>query len=50
MITRRNFLGMMGAGMAGARGSLAISAEAGESFELPMLGDLHFDRQQLRLR
>jgi hypothetical protein len=44
MFNRRSFLGMMGAGMAGARGSWAISAEGGESFELPMLGDLHFDR------
>ena len=44
MFSRRSFLGMMGSGMAGARGSWAISAEAGESFELPMLGDLHFDR------
>ena len=44
MFGRRKFLGMMAAGMAGARGSWAISAEVGEAFELPMLGDLHFDR------
>ena len=35
---------MLGAGMAGTRGSWAINADAGESFEIPFLGDLHFDR------
>ena len=35
---------MMAAGMTAAPGSWAVAADPGESFELPMLGDLHFDR------
>lgn len=44
MIQRRSFLQMMAAGLAAAPGSFAMAADPGESFELPMLGDLHFDR------
>lgn len=44
MISRRRLLGVLGAGMAGSRGSWAINAEGGEEFEFPFLGDLHFDR------
>lgn len=44
MIQRRSFLQMMAAGMASAPGSWAMAADPGETFELPMLGDLHFDK------
>lgn len=44
MIRRRGFLQMMAAGLAAAPGSFAVAAEAGEDFEMPVLGDLHFDK------
>jgi hypothetical protein len=44
--TRRSFLQAFGAGVLGARGSFAASAETGEEMLVPVLGDLHFDRPE----
>ena len=46
MMHRRRFLGLLGSSAAGSHGLWSVAAANDESFELPMLGDLHFDRPQ----
>lgn len=41
---RRSFLHAFGAGVLGAHGSFALATQDTEAFEIPMLGDLHYDK------